>query len=448
MELMLEIISRQKFSLSQDSIQHVFSEVGGYIGRDEECEWILIDKTKQISRRHALISFEHAGFAIEDVSTNGIYNALGRERLEKGKKYRIEHGNTYIIGEYSIQARLLHKPDSYLSGQEMQAGDLIPEGELLAEDPLLALEQQDELDARKRLGLYSDLLEAEPEKTPLQADHTEAPLASMPEIALVPEDWNEDIDEQESGATQVAPLSETQETPPPATQPAPPPAMPEPVPDLHPQAAEPPRSDGGPEAPSPEVEAFFRALGFASAPATRAEREQIMLRAAELITASVDGMLQALRNRADSKNELRLPVTTMTLAGNNPLKFSPTGKAALHYLLASPEDDFLPPAQAMQSGFEDLHSHSLGLMAGARAAIQAMLTRISPKAVEMALDTVGTARFLRTRRLWNTYARMHARLRDADNGFAAFFLEDFARAYEMQVRTLHPAFVNRQGDEK
>lgn len=456
MELMLEIISRQKFSLSQDSIQHVFSEVGGYIGRDEECEWILVDKTKQISRRHALISFEHAGFSIEDVSTNGIYNALGRERLEKGKKYRIEHGNTYIIGEYSIQARLLHKPDSYLSGQEMQDGELIPDGEPLADDPLLALEQQDELDARKRLGLYNDLLGTEQEKTPPQADHTEAPLAAMPEIALVPEDWNEDGDEPEAPAAQAAPLSVTPTPPPPATPPVPPPATPEtppsatpePLPETPSQPEEPPRSENGPEAASPEVEAFFRALGFASAPATRAEREQIMLRAAELITASVDGMLQALRNRADSKNELRLPVTTMTLAGNNPLKFSPTGKAALHYLLAAPEEDFLSPAQAMQSGFADLHSHSLGLMAGARAAIQAMLTRISPRSVEMALDTVGTARFLRTRRLWNTYARMHARLRDADNGFAAFFLEDFARAYEMQVRTLHPAFVNRQGDEK
>lgn len=432
MELMLEIISRQKFSLSQDSIQHVFSDVGGYIGRDEECEWILVDKTKQISRRHALISFEHTGFAIEDVSTNGIYNALGRERLEKGKKYRIEHGSTYIIGEYSIQARLLHKPDSYLSGQEMQAEDLIPDGELLAEDPLLALEQQDELDARKRLGLYNDLLETPPEKTPIQADHTDAPLAVMPEIALVPEDWNEENDEPA----------------PPAAPVTPPVAEPEPTAETTPRAEEAPRREDVPEAAPPEVEAFFRALGFASAPATPAEREQIMLRAAELVTASVDGMLQALRNRADSKNDLRLPVTTMTLAGNNPLKFSPTAKAALHYLLASPEEDFLPPARAMQSGFEDLHSHNLGLIAGTRAAIQAVLARISPGAVEMALDTAGAVRFMRMRRLWNTYARMHARLRDDDNGFAAFFLEDFARAYEMQVRTLHPAFANRQGDEK
>ena len=126
MELMLEIISRQKFSLPHDNRQHVFSEVGGYLGRDKECEWFLPDKTNQISRKHGLISFEHANFVIEDLSTNGIYNALGRERLEKGKKYKIEHGDTYLIGEYSIQARLLHKPDSYLSVQEMQAEDLIP----------------------------------------------------------------------------------------------------------------------------------------------------------------------------------------------------------------------------------------------------------------------------------------------------------------------------------
>lgn len=432
MELMLEIISRQKFSLPQGRVQHVFSEVGGYIGRAEECEWILPDKTKQISRRHALISFENLSFVIEDLSTNGIYNALGKERLEKGKKYKIEHGSTYCIGEYSVQARLLHKPDSYLSGQEMQAEELIPSGDVLADDPLLALEQQDELNARKRLGLYNDLLGAAPAKPAFQSDHTEAPLGAMPAITLVPEDWNEEGDEQ----------ADTPE----------PPSLPDegfvPEAETPPPAVEPIQKQSTPDAPSPEVEAFFHALGFACAPASRAERERIMLQAAELVTASMDGMLQALRNRADSKNELRLPVTTMTLASNNPLKFSPTSKAALNYLLASSHEGFLSPSQAIQNGFEDLHSHNMGLLAGARAAVQAILARISPEAVEAKLDAAGTVRFSRVRRLWSTYARMHAGLRDADSGFAAFFLEDFARAYEMQVRTLHPLFINRQGDKK
>ena len=197
MELMLEIISRQKFSLQQSDVQHVFREVGGYIGRDKQCEWVLLDKTKQISRKHALISFEQSAFFIEDLSTNGIFNALGKERLGKGKKYRVEHGNTYVIGEYSIQARLLHEPESCLSEQSIESGEIIPAGDFLADDPLLALEQQDELNARERLGLYNDLLGATPEKKTLQADHTEARLGVMPQITLVPEDWNEEEGEEE-----------------------------------------------------------------------------------------------------------------------------------------------------------------------------------------------------------------------------------------------------------
>ena len=436
MELMLEIISRQKFSLHQSNVQHVFREVGGYIGRDKECEWVLLDKTKQISRRHALVSFEHAAFFIEDLSTNGIYNALGRDRLAKGQKYRIEHGNTYVIGEYSIQARVLHEPGSCLSGQSLQSGEIIPAGELLAEDPLIAMEQQDELNARERLGLYNDLLGATPEKKLHQADHTEASLGAMPQVTLVPEDWNEEDDD-------AAPLPAPAPSPRPDARSAAPAAPP--VPSVPEDVPPPPLADD-PEAPSPEVEAFFRALGFAAPPASRKERERVMLRTAELTAAAVEGMLQALRNRADSKNELRLPVTTMTLASNNPLKFSPTGKVALNYLLAPPQDGFLPPAQAMLNGFDDLHSHNLGLIAGARAVAQAILTRISPEAVASRLDATGTVRFARMRRLWSAFARLHASLRDDDNGFASFFLDDFARAYEMQVRTLNPACLNRQGD--
>lgn len=436
MELMLEIISRQKFSLPHDSRQHVFSEVGGFVGRDKECEWRLVDKTKQISRKHALISFEHSAFVIEDLSTNGIYHALGKERLEKGKKYKIEHGNTYLIGEYSIQARLIHKPDSYISVQEVQADDLLPPDDMLANDPLLALEQQDELNARKRLGLYSDLLGTTQPKPILQSDHTEAPLAAMPPITLVPEDWNEEIDNHETEAKTTKHLIEeiTMEVNVSAPQP--------------PVMSNSTRTSEDANSIPDEVSAFFRALGFAVAPDSKEERERIMLQAAELVMASVDGMIQALRNRADSKNELRLPITTMTLACNNPLKFSPTAQAALNYLLASPREDFLPPVQAMQNGFDDLHSHTMGVLAGARAAALAILDRMSPKAVEAKLDGAGPVRISRGKRLWNTYIKLHASLCDDNHGFAAFFLEDFARAYEMQIRTLHPAFASRQGDKK
>jgi len=46
MNLMLEIVSRQKHSASFP-ISHVFGEAGGYIGRSEECEWALTDRASE-----------------------------------------------------------------------------------------------------------------------------------------------------------------------------------------------------------------------------------------------------------------------------------------------------------------------------------------------------------------------------------------------------------------
>lgn len=428
MELMLEIISRQKFSLGSGA-QHVFREVGGYIGRDDDCEWVLPDKTKQISRKHALISVEQSSFVIEDLSTNGIFNALGRERLAKNQKYKIEHGATYLFGEYSIQARLLNQPDSCLSVSEAGIDDLIPNGDALADDPLIALEQQDELNARRRLGMFNDLMGATAGKTAFQPNHTEAPLGAMPTVTVVPENWNEDVEEaREEPAPSVpeTPADEVINRVPPSTA------------DMGEEAA-------GSSGSAPEVEAFFKALGFDAVPESAEERERVMVRTADLLLASVEGMLQALRNRADSKNDLRLPVTTMTLASNNPLKFSPTARAALEYLIGPSGGGMLSPVQAMLNGFDDLHGHNLGLIAGARAAVQAALARVSPENVEAKLDAAGAVRFNRTARLWNTYVRMHAGLREDSNGFAAFFLDDFARAYELQVRTLYTAFSRPQG---
>lgn len=432
MELMLEIISLHKFSLGSGA-QHVFREVGGYIGRGGDCEWVLPDKTRQISRRHALISVEQSSFVIEDLSTNGVFNALGRERLAKKRKYKIEHGATYLIDEYSIQARLLNQPDSCLSVLGAGMDDLIPNGDALADDPLVALEQQDELNARRRLGMFNDLMGETSGKIAFQSNHTEAPRGAMPSVTVVPENWNEDIDE-----SSVEPAAEYA----PAVQEMP---VNEVMSSVQPSTAVITGVTADSSAFAPEVEAFFKTLGFDAVPESAEERERVMVQTANLLLASVEGMLQALRNRADSKNDLRLPVTTMTLAGNNLLKFSPTAKAALQYLLGPSGGGMLPPVQAMLNGFNDLHSHNMGLIAGARAAVQAALGRVSPESIEAKLDAAGTVKFNRTARLWNTYVRMHAGLREDSNGFAAFFLDDFARAYELQVRTLYTAFSRSQG---
>jgi type VI secretion system protein ImpI len=422
MDIMFEIVSRQKHSASFP-IRHVFGEAGGYIGRADECEWVLPDRSKHISRRHALITFENGNFFLEDVSTNGVFLALGNEPVGKGTRHKILHNEGFVIGGYTLVARSLHDPAGYATPSDAAGSDILSFSQPLSLNPLEAMDQEEEKTARGRLGEYDDLLRQSTPPPVRSADHGDPRIATMPSIVAVPdgsdliaEDWDSD------------PVEKTLEQ-----QSACAPAVEETAPGAS--------SDGNhsPAAAS-DTDIFFKTLGFAEAPESPEERARILQLAAQLLATTVGGLACALRNRNECKNELRLPVTTTSLmASNNPLKFSPTPEAALATLLGPPQKGVLPPAESMREGFDDLHSHHMGLMAGARAAVRASLERISPSAVETRLDANGPVRLNRTRRLWRTFTAMHRALRDDHTGFAALFLDDFTRAYEVQVRTLNPS---------
>lgn len=435
MDIMLEIVSRQKFSASFP-VSHVFGEAGGYIGRSDECEWVLPDRSKQISRKHALIAFDEGAFYIEDLSSNGVYLSLGHEGIGKGRRHKIEHGEGFVIGEYTFMARLLHNPGAYAASASTVNDDLLSFSQPLSLHPLVAMDQEEEIIARQRLGDFDDLLEQRKVVSLRPSDHSDPkistlqPVVAVPEhTTFLPEDWNSDPDETEDRIP----------TAPSVTMHA------APTRSALPSIQEPETIS----VPVPETDIFFKALGFSEAPTAPAERERVLRLAAELLVVSVDGITQALQNRAECKNELRLPVTTTSLAvNNNPLKFNPTAEAALADLLGQPQKGVLPAVKAMRDGFHDLHSHHMGLLAGARAAVRASLDKVSPQAVEARLDLNGPVRFRRTNRLWHTFIRMHRALHDDHEGFAGLFLQDFARAYEMQGRTLNPATYRASKGER
>lgn len=421
MELMFEVISRQKFSTGF-SVSHVFSEAGGFIGRSEECEWILPDRGKRISRKHAVISCDGHSFFIEDVSRNGIFMEPGTVALETGVPHKVEHGESYGIGVYTIQARLLHRPDAYIQPRT-DADWLVTADNALSADPLVAMDQQENFEAKRRLGYYDDLLgETLPGKMEVPSDHNSVETDSLQRVSMVspprevelPEDWDSDDDVPLPGGGDPK----------------------EKLPQTSPQEP----CGRGPEerVQVPETETFFRALGFSRAPESPEERERMLRQAAEIVVAAVDGIHHCLRNQAECKNDLRLPTTTMRLSDNNPLKFTPTPAIALEQLLAPVQEGMLPAGKAMLSGFSDLHGHHMGLLAGARASVRAVLEKISPATVEARLDVGGPVAFSRKSRLWHLFRKMHLALLDDHEGFAAFFLHDFARAYDVQLRTLRP----------
>ena len=430
MRIMLEIVSRQKHSASFP-ISHIFGEAGGYIGRSEECEWAITDRAKKISRKHALVTFEAGSFYIEDLSSNGIRLSHKQEPVGKGSPHKIEHAEVFTIGVYSIMARLLHDPASYAGSATEEQKDLLSLVQRPPSlDPIIAMDEEEELIARRRLDEFGDLLRVRPAAPPPPSDHSDPRICTMQPVvaihrdtAFIPDDWDSEPDEPDQSKSAE-----------PSGQPLPP-APPEPTPQPEPAPQQEPE-----KVAVPETDIFFKALGLAEPPESSEERERLLVLTAELLRSAVEGMTKALQNRAECKNELRLPITTTSLAvKNNPFKFSPTPEAALATMLEPPQKGVLTAPLAMREGFKDLHSHHMGLMAGTRAVVRAALDKVSPQAVEARLDINGPIRLRRTIRLWQTYIRLHQAFQEDQDSYAGIFLHDFARAYEMQGRTLNPS---------
>lgn len=160
-----------------------------------------------------------------------------------------------------------------------------------------------------------------------------------------------------------------------------------------------------------------------------------------ILRSAIDGTLQLIAVRASTKHELRAGMTVIRQVNNNPLKFSPDAKAGLEQLLQPPLRGFLDGPAAMNDAMQDLVGHSIGTVAGMRAAVEGMLDRFAPEALERKL--VGTSMLdsllpmNRKARLWDLYLQHHDAIRaEAQEDFHTLFGKAFLAAYEQQVERL------------
>lgn len=160
-----------------------------------------------------------------------------------------------------------------------------------------------------------------------------------------------------------------------------------------------------------------------------------------ILRNAIEGTLQLIAVRATTKHELRAGMTVIRQINNNPLKFSPDAKAGLEQMLQPPMRGFLDGPAAMNDAMQDLVGHSIGTVAGLRAAVEGMLDRFAPEALEQKL--VGTSMLdsllpmNRKARLWDLYLQHHEAIRaEAQEDFHTLFGKAFLAAYEQQVERL------------
>ena len=161
----------------------------------------------------------------------------------------------------------------------------------------------------------------------------------------------------------------------------------------------------------------------------------------QVLREAIDGSLRLMSVRATTKQELRAQVTTIRSRNNNPLKFAPDAQLAAQQLLQPPLRGFMAGPAAMQDAMHDLVGHSIGTMAGMRAALAGVLARFEPQALEAKLSARSMLDSLlpmnRKAKLWDLYLQHFESIRsDAHDDFHTLFGKAFVAAYEDELDRL------------
>ncbi|SEM60446.1 type VI secretion system FHA domain protein [Pseudomonas sp. ok272] len=179
MELVLEIHHAPQF-IAPGAWQKTFRQAGGVIGRGEDCDWVIPDQQRHLSKHHARVSYQDGGFFLTDISSNGIVLGDTAVRLSKGQPQRIEHGSRYRLGAFEVHARLVREPATlHDQAQRLPAvGSGIPDDVFIELDPLKVLDRQE------RLGTYFDDLDSPHGPVPSRADYARVDLEhlQLPEL--------------------------------------------------------------------------------------------------------------------------------------------------------------------------------------------------------------------------------------------------------------------------
>lgn len=400
MELVFEVLNTRQFIAAQ-LCQKTFGTAGGVIGRGEGCDWVIPDRRRLLSKRHAVISFREGGFFLTDTSGNGTIHRASGARLTKGEPVRIRDADVYIMGDFEVLARL--RPGEIGSvdgaGRPASTGDLIPDDAFLDLDPLKTLDRQErafrDIDELIRPAAVTP-------DAPGRSDYARVDMESLllPELVEEPADSEPEL---------VAPINA----------------------DEHPG------------------ETFWRrfgaALGLELENLDGKDREALAISTALLLKQSIQGLQQGLRTQSELKNELRLSRPVIQDEQQGLLKYTDDTQHALKKLLFPPTPSLLPARQVLARAYRDLQAHQVALLSASRATLRATLEHFSPGQLVFRLEREHQPLISTSGYYWKAYGRYHQALCQDDDWTERVLARDFSRAYEEQIRLVSSLQTEHHG---
>lgn len=98
--LKLKIVSGSEAGQNDN---YSFTQLGGSIGRADDCDWTLLDSDRFVSKKHLVISFRNQQFILTDVSSNGVIVNNSGAGLGRGNEHILQANDTLVIGKHIVQ---------------------------------------------------------------------------------------------------------------------------------------------------------------------------------------------------------------------------------------------------------------------------------------------------------------------------------------------------------
>jgi type VI secretion system protein len=200
-------------------------------------------------------------------------------------------------------------------------------------------------------------------------------------------------------------------------------------------------------APPPSLDAFFRGAGLAPQRLDDKQADQVLHRLGQLMREVVLGVSENLHLRAEQKNVMRVPTTTIQPQNNNPLKFSASVEEALNNLLFRDSAEYLSAVDALRETFGDIKQHQQHLLAAVRTAAVDYVGRLDPEELESKISNgrSGLMNAANKLKYWDLFKDLYQVVSQHQAGqFPQQFLEELARAYELEESRAAPTAAGRQ----
>ena len=163
------------------------------------------------------------------------------------------------------------------------------------------------------------------------------------------------------------------------------------------------------------------------------DKEQMHL-LGQLLSLFSQGTVALLSSRTMLKRGVNAEMTMILEQANNPFKLLPSGKSVLVQMFSSQMPGFMEPEKAVRDALVDLQAHQLGMIAGIRAIITAMLQSFNPDNLQQEESSRHLFSASRKAARWDAFGKRYQTIAsEIDDDFHTLFGEAFLHAYDVEV---------------